>query len=431
MGDTQSSLDYADDEPLSLELRLCRGKYILPHNSLKGLCDPYAIIKLERDGHELEQAHRIPSARNTILPMWHTTVKFQGVLFQDIIHVDLWDESTYQEDEFIGASSFSVGDVLVPAHEAVDLNARKQKQLEKWIHLERESGIYSIVAVRSTDEVDTCLLELGAPQRPFSQFINKKYRPSLVEKIPFKRSPIAKLAKGVVSVASNVAGTIHPALSIDGTIKEQLKSHSTYAVKLTGVEDIFEGKMQSYNERYSVAKRIFEGKLSFGMKNALIVQHKILYGKPLGINSTLAEVRKDFSLTTGNLIDGTDLGDLLEFGDRNGKNRVYTYVIIDDELRFCESGAAFLNDMQSKHAMHAAAEPEVVYAGEFHWKKVKDTNCLVIDNESGTYAPDKDDLPKVKELFKLNFPGIKILTYHYEDPVLITLKQYLSREVLE
>lgn len=52
-------------------------------------------------------------------------------------------------------------------------------------------------------------------------------------------------------------------------------------------------------------------------------------------------------------------------------------------------------------------------------------------NESGTYAPDPDDLPKVKQLFKANFPDIKILTYHYEDPTLITLKEHLSREVLE
>lgn len=423
MGANQSG-DIPDNSPFTLELRLMRAKHILPYNEVKGLSDPYAVIKMEKTG----QVHTTPTCKNTIEPFWYHCVKFNEVMQSDVIIIELWDESTCHEDELMGKSTFSVRDVLVPEGNAVEMNAKKQKQLEKWIELEHESGSYSVIAINSTENEYS--LHDSAPERAFSQFINKKYRPSMVDKIPFKQSPIAKLAKGVVSMASNIAGSIHPALEIDSTIKQQLRSHSTYAVKLSGIEEIFEGKMHGYNENYSAAKRIFEGKLSFGLKNALLVQHNFFYGKTI-LNSTLSDVRKDFYLTSGNIIDGIDLGNLLQFGDRNGKNRVYTYVIIDDEFRFCESGAAFMKDIESKHAMHAAAKPEVVYAGEFHWKKVSNSNVLIIDNESGTYAPDKDDLPKVKELLKLNFPDIKIHTYHYEDPILVTLKQNLSREVLE
>lgn len=45
--------------------------------------------------------------------------------------------------------------------------------------------------------------------------------------------------------------------------------------------------------------------------------------------------------------------------------RYYTYVLMEDSLRFSETGAAFFDDIMSKHAMHAAAAEQVVCAGEF------------------------------------------------------------------
>lgn len=381
MGANQSAVDTEeitvseDDAPFTLELRLMRAKHILPYNSIKGLTDPYAVISVKRTG----QSHTTPACKNTVEPMWYHSVTFNQITPEDSISVELWDESVFKDDERIGKSSFTVSDVLVASPDASELTSKMQKKLEIWHNLEHESGSYSIVAYKMKGEGHVSL-ETSAPPRAFVQFINKKYRPSMVEKIPFRKSAIAKIAKGVVGIASNVAGAIHPALEIDSTIKQQLRSHSTYTVKLSGIESAFGGKMQGYNKEYSAAKRIFEGKLSFTMKKALVVQHNYLYGKPV-INSSVAELRKDFYLTNGHFIDGIDLGNLLSFGDRNGKNRVYTYVIIDDEFRFCESGAAFAKDIESKHAMHAAAQPEVVYAGEFHWQKnVSDNgnNVLVV-----------------------------------------------------
>lgn len=60
--------------------------------------------------------------------------------------------------------------------------------------------------------------------------------------------------------------------------------------------------------------------------------------------------------------------------------------------------------------MHANCEENVRYAGEFHIQKKDDGRyCLVVDNNSGTYSPDKNDLPTLAALFEKNFPGLDVL----------------------
>lgn len=115
------------------------------------------------------------------------------------------------------------------------------------------------------------------------------------------------------------------------------------------------------------------------------------------------------------------------------KPAVYTYVIRvqDDSLRFSETGAAFFVDFASKHALHANCSETVRYSGEFHprpvggWENFSDDIPdkaveweLVVDNNSGTYAPDPKMLPALKGLLEYNFPGFKIVALDYHDPEL-------------
>ena len=81
--------------------------------------------------------------------------------------------------------------------------------------------------------------------------------------------------------------------------------------------------------------------------------------------------------------------------------------------------------MISKHAMHANCARDVIYAGEFHVQRTPDGNNykLIIDNNSGTFAPDLNDLPKLEQLFRKNFPGLLVEAYDRADP---RLKAYVE-----
>lgn len=146
------------------------------------------------------------------------------------------------------------------------------------------------------------------------------------------------------------------------------------------------------------------------------------------------------------VIDSADdvLG-LLQHGGANAgilanrvKPAVYTYVIAveDNSLRFSETGAAFFVDFASKHALHANCAQAVRYSGEFHprpkggWVAFNDSTSdnavqweLVVDNNSGTYAPDKGILPKLQQLLAHNFPGLGIVALDREDQELIDSRE--------
>jgi hypothetical protein len=160
------------------------------------------------------------------------------------------------------------------------------------------------------------------------------------------------------------------------------------------------------------------------IRSTIKVGHRMLYAR---------STRNEF----GTIDSPADVFTLLTGGRKyphRVKPAVYTYIISaeDDTFRFSETGAAFFVDFASKHALHANCAETVRYSGEFHprpeggWaafdeatQSDKDTKWeLVFDNNSGTYAPDKKLLPRVKELLEYNFPGFTVIALDREDPLL-------------
>lgn len=132
--------------------------------------------------------------------------------------------------------------------------------------------------------------------------------------------------------------------------------------------------------------------------------------------------------------------------------RIFTYVLtLDGLLRFTETGKEFGVDFLSKHTMHSDVATYIACSGEFFIRRLARPDAaehqgepnvnepthpdqelpggppgdapptnprhyqLVIDNDSGTYRPDKKVLPLLQEFLERNFPGIGIVVLHWED----------------
>ncbi|KAJ5674842.1 uncharacterized protein N7477_004776 [Penicillium maclennaniae] len=143
----------------------------------------------------------------------------------------------------------------------------------------------------------------------------------------------------------------------------------------------------------------------------------------------------------------------LEFAHYGQGGRIFTYVLtLDGQLRFTETGKEFGIDMLSKHTMHSDVSIYIAYSGEFFLRQRKHRRSrrsltsrppsntehaennfpveegdeaeeeiqevspepsdyeLFIDNDSGTYRPNAEKLPLLREFLALNFPGLHITT---------------------
>lgn len=137
--------------------------------------------------------------------------------------------------------------------------------------------------------------------------------------------------------------------------------------------------------------------------------------------------------------------------------RIFTYVLtLDGLMRFTETGKEFGIDLLSKHTMHSDVATYIACSGEFFIRRLERADGsdeldpdeathpaqmipggpptespprnprnyqLIIDNDSGTYRPDKSTLPELKKFLEKNFPGLGIVAMHWENEHLQKLKK--------
>ncbi|CAK7245832.1 MAG: hypothetical protein STHCBS139747_007433 [Sporothrix thermara] len=144
--------------------------------------------------------------------------------------------------------------------------------------------------------------------------------------------------------------------------------------------------------------------------------------------------------------------------------RIFTYMIsLDGIFRFTETGKEFGIDLLSKHTMHSDVATYIAFSGEFFIRRLaklpaKTPNTgpgnpaadpsnslppgsdgpdresstaedepgyyqLIIDNDSGTYRPDKSLLPVLQKYLEENFPGLGVVAKHWEDELLQKMKK--------
>ncbi|KAF9580272.1 hypothetical protein BGW38_003147 [Lunasporangiospora selenospora] len=205
--------------------------------------------------------------------------------------------------------------------------------------------------------------------------------------------------------------------------REEKFEFYAYRMRLNHLMEIFGEDPQQYqhwNRGYDAAQRIFADSLEgLQIRNALHSQHSYLYrhGKTTAYNDL--RTAKDL----GTLLHGERLKANPE---QDLKMTVFTYSIVPKGMYFSETGTAFFQDFMSKHAMHANRSQEVLFSGEFRLIQNPhhlDNWTLLIDNNSGTYSPRKDDLHKVKELFVRNFPDLDVEVYDHEDSYLKDIRK--------
>ncbi|KAI5859624.1 hypothetical protein GGS23DRAFT_316006 [Durotheca rogersii] len=124
--------------------------------------------------------------------------------------------------------------------------------------------------------------------------------------------------------------------------------------------------------------------------------------------------------------------------------RIFTYIItLDGLMRFTETGKEFGIDLLSKHTMHSDAAIYIACSGEFFIRRRRRPEAdgpshpdesrrgplaqdhpttrpqdyqLIIDNDSGTYRPDKSVLPYLQTFLERNLPGLDVVTLACDDP---------------
>lgn len=271
-------------------------------------------------------------------------------------------------------------------------------------------------------------LAASAPRNHYKRFQTHKFTEQVgnIGKLPFQNR-VGHSVQSILKKGAEKASPLQHALDLFQPVHQAFQEHSTWKIDMRDVDDVFRGKRHGWNTEYPAAQKIFQGKSSAVMRTAVQMQHSYLYGGASGIKP-LVMMRKDLLEVTGNLLDGSDFLELMEYGIRRGKPRMFTYVLMPERLYMAETGAKFFRDMMSKHAMHCSASPQVVYAGELHFRRSPIGSgdpelTLVLDNNSGTYAPNEKDLPLVAEVFRRNFAGLLVVALDYKDPL---LEQYRS-----
>jgi len=203
---------------------------------------------------------------------------------------------------------------------------------------------------------------------------------------------------------------------------EKFKRFKNWQIRLWNVGPSFDDEKCGWNREYSAAQKIYGRKIiSKPIRATLKLQHAALYRK----DKTGPFVDVDNIKTS---IHG--LGDLLnslpQVNKKNNKSLRFTYVITNESfMNFSVTSKQTAQDFLSKHALHNGAKPELFYAGEFfvdrRSSRYLSTNkpALVIDNNSGTFAPPAHKLEKLEKLLKFNFGDeFPIFVLDREDPVL-------------
>lgn len=328
--------------------------------------DAYVVI--EADGRRVAWTFPVFS---TLEPVWNEKFFFRNVRLDSLCKLFLYDKDVNADDE-LGVTQFTTINTD-GAESTFELN----------ISFHGRNAGTIVVRVKSF------------PVEPLSYI-------RLYEYGPVRYSVHSSIAAGLMTMSTSNNAKI-----------ESLAYH----IQLHNIP-LFLAKNYEWNKDYPTIQRIFSSDYpeSFVLRQAIMTQHAVIYTH--GPNKS----------KYGAISAPADFFELIHHGRRQGNPVLFTYVITQNGWYFSETGATFFKDMLSKHMLHSGAAFSVLYAGEF---RVDDhlfgEPKLVIDNDSGTYAPPKEDLPRLVALMENNFPGMAVEAVDRENQE----SQRIRKEILE
>ncbi|KAG0219187.1 hypothetical protein BGX33_004251 [Mortierella sp. NVP41] len=383
--------------------------------------------------HSSSKTNEVIRPRTFSNTNWDITIVFKGA--KDLPRGDLLSSDPFLE-AYLGPPEDKDSLSFVTGVEWATLNPEWNAT---WNLLNVMDGMELQIQVKDKNKmmVDTDLgharFELGSRLEGTQEHIIDIWRSDtrrqgqlLIQTTAF-RSNGASAALGKPSTKGPARYSRHTSYAAGVLTKDKKMEFYTYRIRLYHLADIFGSDSrfyQGWNRAYEASQRIFADTLDgLNIRNALHSQHALLY-------------RHGRSTIYGAVSTASEMGELLH-GDRLRKDPsqnlravVFTYSIVPKGIYFSETGTAFFQDFMSKHAMHANRATEVLYAGEFRYYRDEHHNgdwTLLIDNNSGTYAPNKDELYKVQQVFQLNFPDLVVRAVDREDPYLKELVEATKR----
>ncbi|KAG1712856.1 hypothetical protein DVH05_000591 [Phytophthora capsici] len=348
--------DLPEDAVLDVELEIVSAKGIVAGDYLgvtalmKGQLsssDAYAVIEV--DGQKVAWTHPIFS---TLEPVWNEKFFFRNVRPDSLCKLYLFDKDVNADDE-LGETQFTAAntDGAISTFElAISLNNRNAGTI--------------VVKVKSN------------PVEPMRRVVFHEYG-------PVRYSTHSSVTAGLMTMST----------SNDARIESL-----AYHIQLHNIPQYLT-RDHEWNKNYPTIQKIFSPDYpgSPVLRQAIMTQHAVIYTH--GPSNT----------KYGAISSPIEFFKLIHDGQRQGKQVLFTYVITKNGWYFSETGAAFFKDMLSKHMLHSGAAFSILYAGEFFVENnLFGEPKLSINNDSGTYAPPKEDLPHLKALIEDNFPGMAV-----------------------
>jgi len=326
--------------------------------------DPY--LKARIDKTHLNKVTR--PVFDTINPAWDEEWHLCNIPVGFHMMIEIWDYDESNKDDFLGLCTYTFDGKSGEIKLEVVLNHKKHGELT----------------------------------------LKVEYRPQSAENSVLKSNELRSLGPVYYEHhVSTFAGLVTHSIN-----DADVSAFSTYKVRFPNIAEIFEGVKQHWNVAYSSAQKIFGANPGSAIaRQSIHALHSSLY-------------RHSKSSRYGTLKSGLQFLNLFNFARRKENPKFYTYAILEDSMRFSETGAKFFNDFMSKHAMHADCSEQVYCAGEFSVQHVEEDKWVFwIDNNSGTYAPSKTILSKLALLFSSNFPDLQVEALDREDPKLIAVRK--------